>query len=718
MAARLVRLLFLLLAGTGMAEQAVATDIRLMGDWAYTFNDSEIEERESDTVTETSNERLQQTYRLDLNSQLFPTLNLNSGVQVETTRSNSESAGQESDNRSQQILPYIDMEWYNPLYSLSGGYRERTATSEIDGQPEEKEYLTNYNLRGEWRPVELPRLEFNYQHSERYDDPLTQDTESDILQLSTRYELRQYELRYNYLQNDEENFINDSASSTFSHNAQLRYNNSFLDERLSVNVGLRGEYTEQQFSGSGPQEARVPTLERRFFTTSTPPDEINFNILELNAQGTESVGSLELPPTSSSPDAEPWYLALLQVSDQAEVDRLRLDMSFEQEETLDRDAGVRQTGNWTLWVSDDQEVWIPFGISSITVDNAQNQLDILLSGAATSEYFLLVYTPPAVTSTNSDQFVEVTAISPLVQTEEPQLTTQNYQGQLGLGWRFSEATRLSYNSTLQESRSSLFDEQNTRFNQGLNVLHLFNSVFRATGRISSGYAWEQGTLRESLYSYSARLSARYLETLNQALIYSGSLNQDETEGDSTSNSLILRTNAKLYEGWDISFDQGVSVQDGDNSDQTTRTFVRIQNSFVPHSSYSLNIDYSINWDRDPSGTERSESTRMRAFWVPRDSMSLSGEVLLRSSDGGGSEMSWQGSASWLPLRDGSLQCSLSYSQEEQLDGDRIWTFTPNVSWEITYYTTLSLRYSLGEQKTERDINRFQTAFLNLRIYYD
>lgn len=114
MAARLVRLLFLLLAGTGMAEQAVATDIRLMGDWAYTFNDSEIEERESDTVTETSNERLQQTYRLDLNSQLFPTLNLNSGVQVETTRSNSESAGQESDNRSQQILPYIDMEWYNP----------------------------------------------------------------------------------------------------------------------------------------------------------------------------------------------------------------------------------------------------------------------------------------------------------------------------------------------------------------------------------------------------------------------------------------------------------------------------------------------------------------------------------------------------------------------------------------------------------------------------
>ena len=126
----LITLLLAALIQPLLSVSSHGMNLRLMSDWAYTQTSSEIEDRADGMVTKNETDRFQQTYRLDLTKELFPTLTLNGGAQVEHNRTISETAEEpETNSRNQQILPYIDFDWRNPLYSLSGGYRERYAQS-------------------------------------------------------------------------------------------------------------------------------------------------------------------------------------------------------------------------------------------------------------------------------------------------------------------------------------------------------------------------------------------------------------------------------------------------------------------------------------------------------------------------------------------------------------------------------------------------------------
>lgn len=711
MSARLVPGIFLLFL-LGMTVNPVSGEtmsLRLMGDWAYSQTGSKSEDRESGEVTDSRSDRFQQTYRLDLSKQLFPTLNLNSGAQVEHNQTSSESDGTETDNRSQQILPYVDAEWRQSLFSLSGGYRERLARSKGSAQQTQKDYVTSYNLRGEWRPIKLPRLEVNYLHLERHDDPLTIDTESDTLLLNSRFDFKDYEIRYNYLAGKDTNRVNNTATMTRTHNGRIRFNKSFYDNRVSVSSGLRTEYSTLEFSGSGLRDFAISPAGSQFFFVDN--DSLpNNNDPDIDYQTGDFGDNLDLNGND--------FLDIgLEFSEAVSVDKLQLRIAVD--DTLDAGSNIDNIANWAVYTSDDQDSWQLRGLTSVQYLREDNLFELVLNAANAAEFFLVVYSPPLIT--NQIGPVRVSGIRAFVSRnlkDGSHQNTQTYQAQVGVGWQASQRTRVAYNFNLQERRSSLFDEQNTKINNGLSVTHLFNDIFTGTGRLSAGYSWDQGDLKSSNYSYSARLSARYLETLNQSLIYSGTFDQDEDEGDSYANSLILRTNAALYRGWDLSFDQGISRQSSENDDDTSNYFLRLQSSLVPHASYNLIAEYSINWDDDSSGVERSDSGRLRAFWVPRDTLSFAGEIRLRKSAAGDEQISWEYSASWLPLRDGSLQCSLAYSEEEDQDGNRTWSFSPNLNWAVTHYSTLALRYSLGTQETNSEINDFETVFLSFRVFYE
>lgn len=686
-----------------------ADDIRLLGDWSYILSRIETKERDSGNKTENDSDLFKQNYRLDISKEIFPTLTLDGGGQVENSKQSVSTDQFDTETRTTTVMPYLDGELQTPLYSLIGGYRERNVRrsgSEFSGA--EYDYLTSYNLRAEWRPVDFPRLELNYINTHRFDEPRTKDRESDIFQLISRYDYQDYEFQYNYLRTNEQDNEKNTSTLINTHNGRVRYYHSYLDGRVTLSSRLRGEYTDQTFSGDGDRDFPVFPSGNSFYfidDDSLPgnnnpavdyTDSADFGSnLNLNANDILDIG--------------------LGFGEAVAVDMLQLALSAE----LDSHSNIRNLGNWAVYVSDDQESWQTRTVTAVDYRQDENFLEIRFSPSAAHEFVMLVYTPPL----NPNQIgpVEVTSIRAFVTRnlrDGSVLTSRVHNGQLGVSWKMSEKTSLIYDLNFQERKSSLDDDQRIRLNNGINIIHLFNEIFTGTGRLSIAETWEQGDHKTRNYSYSAKMTARYLDTLNQALIYSGTYDQEKQRGDSITNSVILRTNAELYPGWDTSFDQGFSWQNPSSGPENSNIFIRLQNSLVPHRRFNLLADYSIQWSKNQGEDySRSETGRLRALWIPSDTLSLSGEIKLRAS-GGDKDIFWEYGVSWLPLRDGTLQCNISFGEEEDRDGNRTRTLSPNLSWDITDSATLIMRYSQGYEEANNATEHFQTAQINLRINYD
>ena len=700
------RLLCFLLLALLPCGELFADDIRFSSDWNYRFSSIDSEDRDSGDITKTDSERFKQNYRLDLSKELFPNLSLDAGAQMEKSRQLDENDNDDSNSRNTSILPYVEAELRTSLYSLSGGYRERyekTRGTDIDT---ERNYVDSYHLRGEWRPVELPRFDLSYQHTKRYDKPFEQRNETDILQFNSRYDYKKYEFQYGYFRN-EDNIIDavgdKTGAVTNTHNSRIRYSNTYADGRITFNASLRGEYSDQTFSGSSTRDFPVDPSGNSFYVEnpqSDPNDLVSATYSQLNSTALDLSRSTVINVG-------------LNFGETVNVDMLQIGLNGK----LDSNSTINDIGNWKVYVSTDQTSWTPRGITSVKYFNDEDRLEIRFNPITDHKDILLVYDPSIIVQNDPVQILSIRAFISKFISDGSQLESHAVNAQMGVGWQATEKTKVLYDLSLQERQSSLFDDQRIRVNNGLTVLHRINNVFSATGRVSASDSWEQSQHDASRYNYSAKLSARYLEALSQALIYSGGLNQ-ESAGDSTTNSLLLHTNAELYRGWDVSFDQGYSWQNPAVGADSSSFFVRIENRLVPHRRLTLTTDYSITWDKEAeSDFSRSDSGRLRISWIPSNTLSLQGEVQLRKNEED-TEIFWEYGANWLPFRDGTLQCNLNFSEEEDADGNRTRSFSPNISWEMTDYANLSVRYSQGTEETNSKIDEFQTFLISLRVYYD
>lgn len=701
----LLSCLILIVLSTG---NLCADDIRLFSDLSFSGSRIESKDRSTDIVTKNETHRYKQNYRLDMSKELFPYLTFTGGAQVEEVQQFNDFDGDESNSRNTSIAPFAEAEWRTALYSLSAGYRERYERSRGSDIDTNRDYIDSYTLRGEWRPVDLPRFDLSYLHTDRHDKPLEKSSETSILQLNSRYDYRDYEFRYSYFRSEDEIVAaqqDTTGSVTNTHNGGVRYSHAYLDGRVTMNAGFRAEYTNQIFSGEGSRDFAVFPGGSSFYTPDSNLNPNNNN----SATYADFNSSTQLDLAGSS------IINLgLDFGEAVEVGLLKVALSAE----LDSNTNISDSFNWTVYVSSDQINWVSRSIASVDYLTEENLLELRLNQTANDKYILLVYTPPL--NPNQSQPAYISSLRAFVSrilSDGAELSTRSHNAQLGISWKATDKTGIFYDLTFQERQSSLFDDQRVRLNNGLTVQHLINDIFSATGRLSVSDTWEQGDHDSSNYNYSAKLNARYLETLNQSLIYSGGLNR-EPEGDSSTNSILLHTNAELYRGWDVSLDQGYSWQSPALGSDMSSFFVRIENSLVPHRRFNLFVDYSFRWEKEAgSAIVRSDTGRIRGLWIPSDTLSLSGEVRMRAKEGT-TDVLWEYGINWLPFRDGTLQCSLNYGEEEDADGNRTRSFSPNISWDITSYANLSLRYSQGTEETNSRIDEFQSVSANLRITYD
>ena len=712
-------LLLVLMAMICLARPARA-DIRLLGDWTYSFSTSESEDLEMDEVTESESQRLRQLYRLDFSRRFFPTLLVNGGMLFERSDLDSETDGVSNEITGEVLRPYVDAELGNNLYTLGGGYRQSEITNSGAGLTTTRQNVEEYYSRAEWNPVNLPAVEAHYTHTLRSTEPETTDQESRVYRLTTSYDYRQYEFLYNYLRSESEESIEDTNSISQTHNGRLLYSNAFLNRRVTVNARIQAERAAVEFSGSGERLISATSPGAGFFrlddvtpATNIPGDFTSVTGADASFADVDLGGGGGSNPVSVG----------LAFSDAVTVDRLRvlLDTGLDElsRQRIDRIEGE---WSWRVFVSDDQQVWDELPVTLADYDPIENYFEIRFPQTAEVEFIKVVTTPVARDPLSGDLLfpIPVAGLRPLFsltpdQGDEIVSIARNLN--FGVGWKITDRTRVGYELSYQDQEVDAFAIKNRQLYNAANINHLINRVFSTSARFMRNDRWEQGRHEDISHQITAQIAALYLPTLNQSATYSGKWTE-EPEGKSTSHSVFLRTTAELYPGWDVAFDQGYSWQEQAEQGVSESFFLRLGNSIVPHPRLNLIADYTVRWTwQEDREDRRDQTSRVRAFWAPTDTLSLLGEVRLRDT-AEATFVEWEYGAGWLPFRDGTLQFNIRYNEEGNNEDDRSRSLSPSLQWKIFPNADLTLTYSRGMLKDQNEDTNFQSMLANLRIFYN
>jgi len=697
-----------------------SAEFSLLGDWTYTFNTAETEDLNTDEVTESESHRLRQLYRVDYSKQLFPTFLINTGFLFERSDQKNEVGEDTNEITGELMRPYIDLELTNPLYTLAGGYRESQITTSGGNIETSEQNLEEYYSRIEWRPVDLPEWEAYYTHIFRNTDPETTEQESRIYRLTGEYDYNNYEFLYNYLRNEDERKIEDTESLSQTHNGRILYANTFFDKRVNVNVRIQAERSSVEFSGSGDRIIRAISPGTGFyFLNDRSPDR---NLPDDFTSLTDPDASFSEVNLGGGGGSNPVSIGLA-FADAVTVDHLRILLDPALDEIAEQPVIDRIEGEWSwrVFVSNDQLFWNEVSVVSADYDPSENYFEIQIAQQTDVEFIKVVTTPVSLDPLTGTPLFEI-PVSGLrafftFSEDQDEIISLSRNLNFGIGWKMTDKTRVGYEVSYQDQTVDALDVESRQLYNVFNINHLINTVFSSSFRFLRNDRWQQGHHEETSHQFTAQLAALYLPTLRQAVTYSGEWTNDR-DGDSSSHSLFLRTNAALYRGWDVSFDQGYTWQNPVDQGESESLFVRLASNIVPHPSLNFIADYSVRWTWQTDREDRMDQTsRVRGFWAPTDTLSLVGEVRLRDTDEE-TFLEWEYGAGWLPFRDGTLQVNIRYNEEGDTDDERIRSFSPSLSWQFMPNADLTLTYTRGMQDDQNEKVDFQSVFTNVRLYYD
>jgi hypothetical protein len=254
---------------------------------------------------------------------------------------------------------------------------------------------------------------------------------------------------------------------------------------------------------------------------------------------------------------------------------------------------------------------------------------------------------------------------------------------------------------------------------GVSVQHDFNDMFYADARLlrlDSSQSNRDDTVR---HTFTTSLTADYLPTLNQSLVYNG-VRDEEGSRSGPSHSIFLRTNADVYRDWSVNLDLGYSTKTPIEGLDTTSTTFRLATNIAPHRTLDFAVDYLGSYDTQRGGVSGfNHIARFQAFWVPFRNLSFFAAVNLRNQarELEGLRVRQQYSINWSPFPDGQLNFLLGYNQAIDPDGNETETLSPEVRWQITRSTLLTLAFDYGTLESESLIRDVKTFRLNFRTIF-
>jgi hypothetical protein len=228
---------------------------------------------------------------------------------------------------------------------------------------------------------------------------------------------------------------------------------------------------------------------------------------------------------------------------------------------------------------------------------------------------------------------------------------------------------------------------------------------------------EKEDINDILYSLSLR--ANYLATLNQTLTYSGT-SSDEPEGSSTTNSVVLRTNADLYTGWSMNLDFGYAFNTLQNgADQTVRSF-RVGTILEPNRNINISLDYTRTATEETNQIDsRTDYGTFQVLWALTNTLNTFFRYNFRNQKGQNdiSTSLRELNINWAPFPDGTLQFSIGYNESKDFAEREIKTISPTITWKVASGMFLDLRYNNGTIESPTESSDLDSLIAKLRIFY-
>lgn len=662
-----------------------------------------------------------QLYNIDFLKELRPNLSLNAGGLFKNDYSQSEVDGSDTDRRETASRPYVGLQLSSPILKSSLDYRTSDFKESGSNLQTNKRYLDEYSGRLDWRPVELPEVDFYFNNSHAYNSPATSqakiDREDDSYQLSSRYTYQDYRFDYSHMTTDSRDKVSDSDTTANTDIGSVRYSKSFQGDRFTLNANTRLKRDKLEFTGSADRLVPTSSEGLSFYNLDDPPPATSNNVNDfIYDQLLTAVNLLQ--------NGAPQLSFGLDFSIDTEVDTVYVQLVPAVPENNQASPSeidnIKNLYSWSVFVSEDQLSWTPQTISRNDYDVFENRFEITFA-AAKSKYVKIAVTPLSTILIPGKEILlsRLTSFRTLPEDTSTFKTT-DWTTNMSLGWKLSERTNANFDILYRQERTEPFDGKRTLLSTSANLNHRFNKVFTGATRLLRSHVTERGEDDRTGYIFSASMGANYLDTFDQTLTYSLSHNDASAGGTDITNALLLRNNLYLYDGWSVTFDSGYSWKNPGEGENSNYTFARIENNIIPNRWMNFTLYYEVSWQReDHVPTARQETGRLIASWIPSAALSLTADILTDYETGRRQDSSTvqQYAVNWSPLRDGTLQFSVLYGMIDDNDGQDVWTVTPTARWQVNSKTLLTFDYSVGEREDDFEKEEFDTVRVQLRFFY-
>jgi len=689
---------------------------------------------------------------LELNFDLYPKLNLNTGVNFDMNIVEPVNADSGSRSEVRRFRPFVWLSLRDPVYNATVGYAVNEATTTLSGQ---KTTLTQetYNAFLNWRPEGLPSTKLLFTQTNTSDEPRSAvDTQKDYLYLKSEYVYKGLDVWYAGTYQKTQDKIRDFDTTQLSNEGRLIYNTTFFNGRTSINTDNRVVFSTFEST----REVGLPVFPFAGLASlndtlatgalASTPALIDGNLTVFAGAGLDLV----LPAVNPDPRRRNIGVDFLTA---VEVNSLQVWVNVTDLAggTMNpQDVATRLSSalfTWEIYTSADNLNWTLYRAGqSAPFGPFDSRFEISFPSVRT-RYIKVVTTPvplaavstaPAIGQiavTEIQAFLNTSQIQPLVSTQGIKTkTNQTYQYySLDARTRLLDSPLLSYFFTAYYTDLSPNGRQQYDVTNGLQFNYIINR-YLSTNANASVDVGAQGDLTNLNVAYTASLLATPLRTLSNSLVFSGN-NQRIGDATDVNNSVVLYNTAQIYKGIDANLNLGwvsLSHEDGNGVTRNQNdVYINVGTTVTPTPNMTLTF-YYLGRKSNLSGSDPGASADIfenrldfGASWAPFPTLSLS--ALVNASFVSGSSASGASGQrdnvqqnyglSWTPFPDGQVQFSFFASQSYY--GDNARTFQPTLRWYLTPRRRSFLDLSYLNSNTNSSGSRAETNVFSttLKVFF-
>jgi hypothetical protein len=710
--------LVILLFDALLLSTARADGVRFNSDLLYTNSSTTTKLKATGESIDSDFDRFDQRYNLNVTKRFFPYLSFETGAIYEFNQLTSKTEGNKVDIDEEILRPYVELNLDNPFYNAGAAVRTRRREEKITGLPKTRADRDEFTGSVGMTPGELfPNWNLRYTHVHTYDDPETIDQIQQTLLLDSSW--RPWEslnLDYTYTRVDSDERTLDFDTLQQTHFGRIGYAQNFWDRRLSLNTAYSINYNKFEFS-SDTGFVENPLLRSAGLSAldNTPEDgpALSANDALIDGNVIASAG-----------------LDIGTAGDQTQQVNIGLDFGFPQAVDqiriwVDRQLStiVANSFSWAVYTSPDNtdlSTWsLAATVSPATFPTFDNRFEIVFPTVNTR--FIKVVTRPLsptvpsaadftnIFVTEMQAFITQTGTSA---TTETSVTDHNYT--LNLRGRLSDRTIVNYNLLYSQQDIDPDDDQRTQLSNSAYLNHTFDNVFSAN---VNGQVTDTSVLDDDRtnYNYGASLRAAWLRTFDQSLTYTGRY-EDSDLGTAYQNSIFLRSNSILYQGWSAFLDLGYTWEEIFSGERITSSIIRPGTSIQPHRTLDLNLNFQFRRSEQSGadiGPEDESKWDVQAFYTPFSTLSFFARVNGIHRDGE-SDTFQQYTINWSPFPDGDLQFFFTFNEVLISENNQKQTVVgPGLKWRIGRHINLDMSYNWTTD--DSDIQKIESNIFNSEL---